>query len=152
MQVNDAGKEAMFLSALEQKKISGISQELYDDSNPVFDPGGKYLYFLSKRFFYPSQGDFDQRFNYNYTTGIFALTLKADEAAPFGPQSDEEKEADEKKADAKKGDANKSDAAAPKEGEKPADEKKSEDKPAEAKPADVKPIQIDLDGLTERIS
>ena len=42
--VNAAGKEAMFLYSLEQKNISRISQELYDDGNPVFDPDGKYLY------------------------------------------------------------------------------------------------------------
>ena len=142
--VNAAGKEAMFLYSLEQKNISRISQELYDDGNPVFDPDGKYLYFLSQRFFYPSQGSFDLRFNYNYTTGIFALTLKADETAPFGPQSDEEKEAENKKS-----------AAAPKEDEKKIEEKKEErtgdEKPPE-KTAEVKPIQIDLEGLADRIS
>ena len=148
--VNGNGKEFMYLYSLETKKATAISQDLYDDGEPKFDPEGKYLYFLSNRFFYPSAGNFDQRFNYNYTTGIFALTLKADEAAPFGPQSDEEKgiekkdeKKDEKKADEK--DAKKPDDVK-------SDEKKDDAKKDDAKKDEVKPIQIDLDGLAGRIS
>jgi tricorn protease len=135
---NGRGPEAIFLYSLESKKAHKVSQELYDDGDPVFDSEGKYLYFLSNRFFYPIASNIDQRFSYKNTTGIFALTLKADEAAPFGPQNDEEKDEAEKKADGDK----KGDAAAPKDGEKKPDEKKTE----------VKPIQVDLDGLENRIS
>ncbi len=141
--VDGFGKECIYLYSTEQGKANRVSDGFYDDSNPVFDPGGKYLYFLSNRFFYPTPGATETRFNYYNTTGIFALTLKADEAAPFGPQSDEEKAAEEKKADEKKAeDQKKAEAPAAKEGEKKADEKKAE----------VKPVQIDLDGLAKRIS
>jgi tricorn protease len=148
--VSGGHKSGMFLYSLETKKVSPISQDLYDDGSPVFDPDGKYLYFLSDRFFYPTSGRFDQRFDYEYTTGVFALTLKADEPAPFAPQSDEEKgvekKADEKKADdAAKPDEKKADDAA-KPAEKKADdaakpaEKKADDaaKPDEPKPEDKK--------------
>lgn len=135
---NAAGKDHMYLYNLESKKVTPISQGLFDDGSPVFEPEGKYLYFVSNRFFYPTAGNFDQRFNYNYTTGIFALTLKADEAAPFGPQSDEEKEPDAKKDEKK--DEKKADA-----------EKKPDEKKPDAK-AEVKPTQIDLEGLADRIS
>jgi tricorn protease len=165
---NGMGKDNMYLYSLETKKVSPISQGLYDDGTPVFDPEGKYLYFLSNRFFYPSQGNFDQRFNYNYTSGIFALTLKADEAAPFGPQSDEEKgvekKADEKKADEQKQKVEKSEPK--KTVEKRPDgstvtvvtqetvvtDVKDEKKDEKKKDDEVKPIQIDLDGLADRIS
>ncbi len=147
--VNAAGLDQIFLYVLEQNKVTRVSEGFYEDREPEFDPGGKYLYFFSDRFFYPTQSAFDLRFGYQNTTGIFALTLKADEAAPFGPQSDEEKEADEKKPDEKKPDAakkpddqKKAEAPAAKEGEKKAEEKK----------ADVKPVAIDLDGLARRIS
>ncbi|HEY2017152.1 MAG TPA: PDZ domain-containing protein [Bryobacteraceae bacterium] len=145
---NGNGKGALFLYSLDPRKIYSISQDLYDDGNPVFDPGGKYLYFLSNRFFYPSTGTFDQRFNYNYTTGIFALTLKADEAAPFGPQNDEEKDPETKKTDT----GSKADAAAPKEGEKKTEEAAADEKKTDDKKAEVKPVQIDFDGLANRIS
>jgi tricorn protease len=148
--VNGNGKENMYLYSLETKQVSHISQDLYDDERPVFDPDGKYLYFLSDRFFYPSSGKFDQRFDYEYTTGIFALTLKADEAAPFGPESDEEKGV-EKKADEKKPDDKKTEEKKPDDAAKP-DAKKSDEKKPDDKKDEVKPIQIDLDGLADRIS
>ncbi len=156
---------AIYLYSLEQKKIFPVTNGFYDDGNPVFDHNGKYLYFLSQRFFYPSPGRFDQRFNYYSTTGVFAVTLKADEASPFAPQSDEEKEAeekkDEKKADEKKKEANDkkngageakppaADASAEKQGEKKTDDKKAEEKKAEEKAP--KPVHIDIEGLSQRI-
>lgn len=145
MPVNGQGKDNLYLYSLETKKVSHISQDLYDDGGPAFDPEGKYLYFFSNRFFYPSAGNFDQRFNYNYTTGIFALTLKADEAAPFGPESDEEKGV-EKKSDEKKTEDQKP------EEKKTDDAKKTDEKKPEEKKDEVKPIRIDLDGLADRIS
>ncbi|NWG12252.1 MAG: PD40 domain-containing protein [Acidobacteria bacterium] len=138
------GKESLFLYSLEQKKVDRISEGFYDDSNPVFDPEGKYLYFLSNRFFYPAGSAIDQRFNYYNTTGIFALTLKADEPSPFGPQSDEEGDKkDETIAEGeKKAAGEKTGTGAAKEAEKKTEEKKAE----------VKPVQIDLDGLASRIA
>jgi tricorn protease len=90
----------------------------------------------------------DQRFNYYSTDGVFALTLKADEASPFKPESDEEKAGEEKKDDKK--DSNKSADSAKSEDQKK-DEKK-DDKKDEKKEEPVKPIQIDLDGITKRIA
>ncbi len=144
--VNQA--ESIYLYSLEQKKIFQATDGFYDDGMPVFDQNGKYLYFLSNRFFYPSPSRYDQRFGYTNTTGIFALTLKKDEAAPFGPQSDEEKAADEKKKDDEGKDEKKPEGqAAAKEAAKKPDEKKTDEK---AQP--VKPIQIDTDGIGKRIS
>jgi tricorn protease len=92
---------AVYLYSLEQKKVVPVSNGFYNDFNPVFDQNGKYLYFLSDRYFFPSGGRFDSRFNYYNTTGIFAVTLKADEASPFAPQSDEEEMKKEEKKDDK---------------------------------------------------
>jgi tricorn protease len=91
------GAGQLFLYSLEQNKNTKISDGFYNDTNPVFDPEGKYIFFLSQRYFFPSLGQLDQRFNYYSTDGIFALTLKADEASPFKPESDEEKVADKDK-------------------------------------------------------
>jgi tricorn protease len=140
--------DAIYLYSLEQKKVFQVTSGFYDDGNPVFDQNGKYLYFLSNRFFYPSGSRYEPRFAYFNTTGIFALTLKDDEAAPFGPQSDEEKEADEKKKDDEaKGEKKPEGQTAPKETAKKPDEQKADEK-AQA----VKPIQIDIDGIGKRIS
>ena len=154
---------AVYLYSLEQKKSTPVTDSFYDNTEPVFEPNGKYLYFLSQRFYYPSAGRFDDRFNYYSTTGIFAVTLKADEASPFAPQSDEEKEAEEKKKDGEKKDDNEkkkepaeeakpanANPQAEKPAEKKPEEKKSEDKKADDKPP--KPIQVDLQGIGQRIA
>ena len=67
----------MFVYSLEQKKSTKISDGFYNDTNPVFDHEGKYLFFLSQRYFFPSTGQLDQRFSYYTTDGVFALTLKS---------------------------------------------------------------------------
>jgi len=133
----------VYVYSLEQKKKFQVSDGFYNDFDPAFDQNGKYLYFLSQRYFYPSFGQLDQRFNYYSTDGVFAVTLKAEEASPFGPQSDEEKAAEEKKDEKKEGGEAK--PAADAKGE----EKKGEEKKAEEKP--VKPIQVDTDGIQSRI-
>ncbi|MGH9740832.1 MAG: S41 family peptidase, partial [Candidatus Acidiferrum sp.] len=137
------GSNDVFLYSLASKKITEVSAGFYNDNNPVFDPDGKLLYFISTRYFFPSLGQLDQRYNYYSTDGVFAVTLKAAEPSPFKPESDEEKTAEENKE--KKGDEKKTDDA--KSGEKKPDEQK-EEKKAEA----VKPIQIDLDGIAERVA
>lgn len=136
------GNNDVFLYSLASKKITEVSTGFYNDNNPVFDPGGKLLYFISTRYFYPSIGQLDLRYNYYSTDGVFAVTLKADEPSPFKPESDEEKAAAENKE-------NKDDAKteAAKSGDQKSDEQKEEKKP-EA----VKPIQIDLDGISDRVA
>ena len=137
------GANDVFLYSLASKKITEVSTGFYNDNSPVFDENGKYLYFISTRYFYPSIGQLDQRYNYYSTDGVFAVTLKADEPSPFKPESDDEKIADEKKDDKK----DEKKAGAAKSAEKKSDEQK-EEKKAEA----VKPIQIDLDGICSRIA
>lgn len=45
---------------------------------------------MSKRTFTPRFSDFEQTFNFNATTGIYALPLRAGVPSPFAPRSDEE--------------------------------------------------------------
>ena len=140
---------AVYLYSLDRNAVTRVTQDFYANSNPAFDPTGKYLYFLSSRFFYPSGGRLDTTFNYYETEGIFAVTLKADEASPFAPESDDEKDADKPKQDDKKSDA-KSDEAK-KDDLKKDDAKKDDAKKDDAKTEEVKPIQIDLAGIGDRI-
>ncbi|HEY2547062.1 MAG TPA: PDZ domain-containing protein, partial [Candidatus Acidoferrum sp.] len=146
------GANDVFLYSLASKKITEVSSGFYNDNTPAFDSNGKYLYFISTRFFYPSAGALDQRFNYYSTDGVFAVTLKASESSPFKPESDEEKadgenkdkekDKDKKKDDAKSGDEKSGDK------DKAKDKDKKDDKTAEA----VTPIQIDLDGISNRVA
>jgi tricorn protease len=140
------GSSDVFLYSLGTKKITRVSGGFYNDNNPVFDSGGKYLFFISTRYFYPSAGQLDQRYNYYTTDGIFAVTLKADEASPFKPESDEEKAADEKKDEKEEEKKDEKKSAEAKNGEQKTEEKK-EEKKEEA----VKPVQIDLEGIGNRV-
>jgi tricorn protease len=145
---------SLYLYSLEQGKVFRVSDGFYSDYNPAFDADGKYLYFLSGRFFRPLPDMVDNRFSYHDMVGIFALTLKASEASPFGPRSDEEKEEGEKEKKAAEGKSKESAAAVAQEGEEP----KSEEKKGEAKEEkkekkeEIKPIQIDMEGLGTRIA
>jgi len=85
------GAGQLFLYSLDQKKTTKVSDGFYNDTNPIFDREGKYLFFFSQRYFFPSIGQLDQRFNYYSTDGIFALTLKADEASPSSRKATKKK-------------------------------------------------------------
>jgi len=60
-----------------------------NDFSPAFDPGGKYLLFVSTRHENPTLS----RSEFNIATlkmaGIYIATLKHGAASPFAPQSDE---------------------------------------------------------------
>jgi tricorn protease len=139
---------ALQIYSLEKKTVFPVTSGNWDDGSPVFDPSGKYLFFLSRRAFHPTFSDFEQNPSFNNTIGIYAITLKADAASPFAPESDEEKSAD-KKDDKKNAEGDKA-------AQKPAaadtaqkdDAKKEEPKKDEKKVPDV---AIDFDGLGNRI-
>jgi tricorn protease len=81
------------LYSLERGKTFPVTDGMTDDRSPVFDRGGKYLYFFSNRNFSPTFSDFEPEssFVFNSSTGIYAVTLAADTPSPFAPESDEEK-------------------------------------------------------------
>lgn len=164
---------AIYLYSLDQKKVFPVTDGFYNDNNPVFDQNGKYLYFLSQRFFHPAGDTFDNRFGYYNTTGVFAVTLKADEASPFSPRSDEEKVEEKKEgaADAAKpaappapGAQPPADTAPPQTapqqppagaaqpaGQQPPAGQPPATPPAAAKKEEPKPIAVDTDGIGRRI-
>lgn len=142
----------IFLYSLEQKKTFPVTEKFYNDGNPVFDWNGKYLYFLSQRYFHPAGSATEPRFGYFHTTGIYAVTLKADEASPFAPRSDEEKDADEKKPEAAPGAPPA--GATPPAAATPAPAGAAPPGAAAAKPPEKKeekPLQIDVEGISNRV-
>jgi len=120
-----------------------VTSTYYADTNPVFDPEGKYLFFLSNRSFTPVYGDMDATWIYPNSTLVYAATLRKDLGSPIAPRSDEEpidkekkKEPDEKnKSTEKKEDANSTETS------------KKEDKDKK-KPELVK---IDFEGFEQRV-
>ncbi len=70
-------------------KIHRVTSDSTDDSSPVFDPEGKYLYFLSKRSLNAEIGTFDLSYTYTKTQRIYVAALRSDLPSPFAPRSDE---------------------------------------------------------------
>ncbi len=124
-------------------QLHRVTDEQFNENTPVWDPDGKYLYYLSDREFAPQLMNLEWNFAVNRTTCVFALALRKDVAHPFPPESDEvtiDKADDkgDKKDDAKKDEKKDADKDK-KDGDKPADEKKE-------------PLKIDFDGLAQRVA
>jgi tricorn protease len=127
-----------------------------DSYSPVFDPGGKYLYFLSDRDLNAQLGAFDFSYVYNNPTKVYALTLRKDLPSLFVPESDEvTTEEEEKEEETKppeppeKADTTRSKAGKGKGKGKSEDSSKDGKK---GKKKEAEPVKIDLEGIEERIS
>jgi len=132
------GFSQISLYSLESGKVSRVTSEMTDSTEPAWDPNGRYLYFLSNRDLAPTFGFADFSYVYENTARPYALTLRADLPSPFAPESDEVKGEDKPDDDGKKEDAA---------GKK--DDKKEENE--EEKKKEPEPIVIDLAGIEERI-
>ncbi len=124
------GNNALYLYGVEDGKTRQVTEGFFNEHNPVWDPEGKYLWYLSERDYPPQISASEWNFATNRMTGIFALALRTDVPSPFAPLSDEVKAEDDKKDD------------------KPADKKDDKKDEAKTKP----PTKIDLDGLAERVA
>lgn len=80
----------LFAYSLADGKRVAITNGFTDDTEPRFDPSGRYLWSLTKRTFEPRFSDFEQTFNFNATTTIIAIPLRNNVPSPFAPRSDEE--------------------------------------------------------------
>jgi tricorn protease len=85
----DNRMNSVFLYSLEKDKIFRVTRDFTDDREPIFDPEGKYLYFLSRRDFNAAIGRMDFNFTYNEMTRIYVATLQAEAPSPLAPESDE---------------------------------------------------------------
>jgi tricorn protease len=80
----------LFAYSLADARTIALTDGRTDDTDPQFDDDGRYVWFLSKRTFTPRFSDFEQSYNFNATTGIYAVALQRDTPSPFAPSSDEE--------------------------------------------------------------
>ena len=86
---NDLGIGSVWVYSLGDAQAHQVTSDMTDENEPVFDPQGRYLYFLSSR-------DQDLQFSsieFNYmvtnSTRVYATQLNADQPALFRPKSDE---------------------------------------------------------------
>ena len=87
-----------------------ITPGFTNDYGAVFDPDGKYIYFLSQRSFNPVLSNYEFQFVNTAITNLYMILLHEDDKSPFIAESDEvtvieaEDGTDEKKSDSKKDD------------------------------------------------
>jgi len=143
-------------------KTDQVTSDYYDDSFPVFDIDGKYLFFRSNRAFTPVYGDMDYTWIYPNSTEIYAATLRKDVSSPTAPRSDEEQvDKKGKDKDKEEGEDDKQNGEEENEEYKKGDEKdraeddkkedKDEDKSDDEDKKETKPVEIDFDGFERRV-
>ena len=142
---NAGGFSSIYLYNIDEGVSHKVTGDMHNDYNPVFDPGGKYLYFISDRSINFSFNSFEFEMHYETPAVICAVTLKADTPSPLAPESDEIEVKEDEKKEEKDDDAEKDDKADKKDDE----EKKDGDKEEEAE--EEKAWEIDLDGLEDRL-
>lgn len=85
----DNGQKGLWLYDLENKKNIEISSPAENDSQPVFSPDGKYLYFISARHENSIFSEHEFNVATAHTTGLYSIALRANEPSPFPIRSDE---------------------------------------------------------------
>lgn len=146
---NVSNFSAVYLYSLEKKKSTAVTSDLINSQVPVWDPEGKYLYFLSDRDYNEVVGGFDFEFANPKTTRIYLLTLRADLPSPFPALSDEAEIKRETPAPAPSA----TDQAVPPSPGKKANPEtpKKDDANPKADNDGLKNFRVDLDGIQDRI-
>jgi tricorn protease len=80
------------LYSVDQDKSFVLTDGLSNATEPVFDPGGRYLFFFASTDAGPVVNWFDQsNIDMRSTNSIYLVTLQKDTLSPFAKESDEEK-------------------------------------------------------------
>ena len=132
---------AVFVYSLDTARSTQITDGLSDAGHPVFDKGGKHLYFTASTDIGPRVFGFDMSsYPHRPTRSVYGIVLRKTDSSPLAPESDEEKTVEDKKDE-------KSGTSADRSGEK------SEEQPA-SKPAEKKEpptVIVDFDNISQRI-
>ncbi len=118
--------QSIFLYDTESNKVARVTDSFTNDTDPVWDPAGKYLYFLSDRTINPMLGKIAFDAIIDKTSKPYLVILKKGEKSPLFPdEPDMEDEGDDEKDD-DKGDGRDDEEETPK-------------------------TEVDLDGLMARV-
>src|SRR5581483_9477291 len=143
---------SVYLYSLADSKSTAVTSSFNNSYDPVFDPEGRYLYFLSDRDFNEVLGNIDFEFANPKTTRVYVVTLKKDEPSPFGVQSDETevKKTEPSPIAQNAATGPKAKSSARKDESKGEDSEKDKDKEKKEKEKPVE-VKVDLDGLQDRV-
>ena len=135
--------DVVMVFSLETGKATQVTDGLSDAKYPVFDKGGKYLFFTASTDVGLTPGWLNMTsMDHPVTRSVYVAVLRKDLPSPLAPESDEEKGKEPEKAEKKD-----QKPEAKKKSEKP-EADTSKEKEAE-KP--VEKVSIDFDGIGQRI-
>lgn len=95
----DNRHDAIFLYNTKTDHKTQLTSGFYSDSDPVFGPDGKYLYFFTDQHFSPDYSSIDATWIYPNTTEIAAVSLRQDVPSVLAPRNDTVEVAEKKKSD-----------------------------------------------------
>lgn len=124
--------DALFIFDTQTGQRHQVTSGYYNDTTPVFDREGKYLFFLTDRRLEPVYSDLDNSWIYPNTTQIAAVPLRKDIPSPLGPRNDDEGVEEEENPEEENGET----------------EEQGEEDTTEVA---VEPVMIDLDGFEQRL-
>ena len=84
---------SVFLYSLETGESHRVTDGMSDAYSPVFDKGGKYLYFLASTDAGPTMDDSMLSMDRPVTSSAYVVVLRKDLPSPLAPESDDEQEA-----------------------------------------------------------
>ncbi len=126
--------QRVYLYSVDEKRSYAVTDGLSEATEPVFDAGGKYLYFFASTDAGPVVNWFDMSSaDMEMTRNIYLVTLQNETLSPFAKESDEE-EGKEDEGD---------------EDEEADDDADSGDKEKEEEKEEL--LKIDLDGIQNRV-
>ncbi len=142
MTVKANGFASIYVWNAADNKLTRVTDDMFNAFNPVWDPQGNYLYFISNREFAPQISTIEFNYATNRDSYLYAMALRKDVKNPFAPESDEV--------------AVKSEEKPKPEGEVPAETPKPAAAPA-VSPADKpaatpKAMTIDFAGIAGRVA
>jgi tricorn protease len=146
---------AVFVHSLETGKSSRITDGLSDARYPVFDKGGKVLYFTASTDLGLAMTWLDlSGFQRPVSRNVYGVVLKKGDPNPIEPESDDEK-AEAAKGDDKSKDADKKDEKDKDKGKKKGDADKAkgkdDDKGKDEKKEEPVKVVIDLENIGQRV-
>lgn len=118
-----SGFSSVYVYDLSERRVHQITSEYFNDFSPSWGTKGDYLYYLSDRALAPQVGSFEWNYVVDRETYVYALALREDVAHPFPPQSDEVTVAGDEEEDSSGDDSEEASG----------------------------PIEIDFDGLADRV-
>ncbi len=133
-------------------EVFPLTRPVLRDVSPSFDPRGRFIYFLSYRTFDPV---YDQlHFDLGFPLGMkpYLITLQKDLPSPFIPRPKEEEPKEEEKCEEKPEGEGEDGESEENQTEDESEPDKAVQKPEEGEKKEaVKPLQIDLEGIEQRV-